>query len=47
MLEVLGAQLIERLRTKYTDESNVSGHNFRVPMPSASPYLNPHISAES
>ena len=33
--------------TNYTHENTGSGHNFRVPMTSVSPYLNPHISAES
>ena len=31
----------------YTHENIGAGHNFRVPMTSVSPYLNPHISAES
>jgi len=47
MLAVLPSQLIERLRSQITrTKTPVPAIFFRVPMPSASPDINPHISAE-
>jgi hypothetical protein len=48
MLGVCGSQLIERLRAQTTrTKTPVLATIFRVQMTSESPYLNPHISAES